>query len=108
MDWEEDNPLKNLVFDAGLMLVFRQIGCIGDSLSSGELEYDKGNNATGYWDCYEYSWGKQIERFTGIEMTNFSHGGLTAYDLLKSADEKTSSVELLNHVWWSYECTWIS
>jgi hypothetical protein len=75
---KDQNPLSQIRHDGGMMNIFRRIGCIGDSLSSGEFEYDN-NGEKGYWDCYEYSWGKQIERITGIEMMNFSRGGLTAF-----------------------------
>lgn len=94
---KDQNPLSQIRHDGGMMNIFRRIGCIGDSLSSGEFEYDN-NGEKGYWDCYEYSWGKQIERITGIEMTNFSRGGLTAFQLYKDADEKTSPVEEINHL----------
>lgn len=89
--------LQNVKQNIGMINIFRSIGCIGDSLSSGEFEYDAGGEK-GYWDCYEYSWGKQIERVTGIEMTNFSRGGLTAYQLYKEADEKTSPVSDINRL----------
>ena len=61
----EDCPLQNIIRDGGMMNIFRTIGCIGDSLASGEFEYWD-NGQKGYWDFYEYSWGKQIERITGI------------------------------------------
>lgn len=83
---------ENIKRDGGMMNIFRSVGCIGDSLSSGEFEFDS-NGETGYWDCYEYSWGKQIERVTGIEITNFSRGGLTAYQIYKEADEKSGPTE---------------
>ena len=67
----EDCPLQNIIRDGGMMNIFRTIGCIGDSLASGEFEYWD-NGQKGYWDFYEYSWGKQIERITGISVTNFS------------------------------------
>lgn len=67
----EDCPLQNIIRDGGRMNIFRTIGCIGDSLASGEFEYWD-NGQKGYWDFYEYSWGKQIERITGISVTNFS------------------------------------
>ena len=75
--------------------IFRRMGCIGDSLSSGEFEYDL-EGEKGYWDCYEYSWGKYIERMTGVEVVNFSHGGLTAKELYKSAVQKTNQVPAIN------------
>ena len=90
-----DLPLADIICDGGMMNIFRSIGCIGDSLSSGEFEYDN-QGEKGYWDCYEYSWGKQIERITGIEMTNFSRGGLTAFQLYTEADAETSPVEDIN------------
>lgn len=36
-----DNPLERIRNDAGLMTVFRHVGCIGDSLASGEAVYKK-------------------------------------------------------------------
>lgn len=92
-----DLPLSDIIRDGGMMNIFRSIGCIGDSLSSGEFEYDN-HGEKGYWDCYEYSWGKQIERITGIEMTNFSRGGLTAFQLYMDADTGTSPVEDINRL----------
>lgn len=88
---------ENIIRDGGMMNIFRSIGCIGDSLSSGEFEYDN-NGEKGFWDCYEYSWGKQIERITGINITNFSRGGLTAYQIFKEASEKSGPTEDINHL----------
>ena len=34
----DEKPLDNLVEDGGFCGIFRTIGCIGDSLSSGEFE----------------------------------------------------------------------
>ena len=34
----EDCPLQNIIRDGGMMNIFRTIGCIGDSLASGEFE----------------------------------------------------------------------
>ena len=84
-----DSPLSNIIRDGGMMNIFLNMGCIGDSLSSGELEFDN-NGKIGFWDYYDYSWGKQIERITGIKITNFSKGGLTAYDVYHVADTHTS------------------
>lgn len=77
--------------------IFRKIGCIGDSLSSGEFEYDN-QGEKGYWDCYEYSWGKYIERMTGISVTNFSRGGMTAFHMYQEADSRSSVNEDINHL----------
>lgn len=93
----QDLPLAQIIRDGGMMNIFRSIGCIGDSLSSGEFEYDA-QGEKGFWDCYEYSWGKQIQRITGIEMTNFSRGGLTACQLYREADTQTSPVADINRL----------
>lgn len=44
----EDCPLQNIIRDGGMMNIFRTIGCIGDSLASGEFEYwDNGQKGSG-------------------------------------------------------------
>lgn len=52
--------------------MFSSIGVIGDSYASGELAFN-GN----YVDHYEISWGQILGRKNGINVTNFSKGGLT-------------------------------
>ena len=94
---KQELPLSEIIRDGGMMSIFRNLGCIGDSLASGEFEYDI-NGEKGYWDCYEYSWGKQIERITGIDVTNYSHGGLTAYHMYLEADTQTSSNININNL----------
>ena len=78
---------ENLRYDGGMINIFHTVGCLGDSLASGEFEYDN-NGETGYWDAYDYSWGKVIERLTGISVTNYSYGGLTAWQMYKDATEQ--------------------
>ena len=73
-----EKPLDNIVFDGGFARVFRTIGCVGDSLSSGEYESSDGNGNQGYHDYYEYSWGQFMARNAGINVYNFSRGGMTA------------------------------
>ncbi len=70
-------PLDKIVSDGGLARIFRKVGFIGDSLSSGEFETFE-NGETGYHDMYEYSWGQYMARAAGFEALNFSIGGLTA------------------------------
>ncbi len=71
-------PLQRIPDDGGYAAIFRTIGCVGDSLSSGELvSLDKDRNI-GYHDLYEYSWGQFIARATGCKAYNFSMGGMTA------------------------------
>ena len=70
-------PLEHLLSDGGFAAIFRSIGCVGDSLSSGEFE-EKREGQTFWHDRYEYSWGQFIARTTGAKVYNFSRGGMTA------------------------------
>lgn len=76
-----EKPLDRIVTDGGFCSIFRTIGFVGDSLSSGEFEsVDKDMNV-GYHDYYEYSWGQYIARAAGLTAHNFSQGGMTAKGL---------------------------
>lgn len=75
---ENEKPLDNIVNDGGFCKIFRTIGCIGDSLSSGEFESTNDDGSRGYHDFYEYSWGQYIAREAGCKVFNFSCGGMTA------------------------------
>lgn len=94
-------PLQEIRTDAGMMGIFHRIGCIGDSLASGEFECflraDAGETMR-YWDNYAYSWGKCIERVSGIRMSNYSRGGLTACQLYTEADQRSSPVPAINEL----------
>ncbi|MBQ7303061.1 MAG: SGNH/GDSL hydrolase family protein [Clostridia bacterium] len=83
----EKNPLDTLVSDGGFCGIFRTIGCIGDSLSSGELESLSPDGQPGYHDYYEYSWGQYIARATGAKVYNFSRGGMSAMEYHTFAEE---------------------
>ncbi len=72
-------PLAELRANGGFAAVFRRIACIGDSLSSGELQSD-GADPNHWHDYYEYAWGQYIARMTGAQVYNFSKGGLTAQE----------------------------
>ncbi len=74
------NPIRKFVSDGGFTSIFRTIGFIGDSLSSGEHESFSEEVGTGYHDYYEYSWGQYIARRCGLKAYNFSRGGLTAIE----------------------------
>lgn len=77
----DEKPLDNLVSNSGFCADFRTIGCIGDSLSSGELEsMELGER--GYHDYFEYSWGQFIARDAGCKVYNFSRGGMTAREYI--------------------------
>ena len=87
MKWSDfevlsENPLDKLLDDGGFCAIFRRIGCIGDSLSSGEFEALKEDGSHSYHDCYEYSWGQFIARMTGAEVLNFSCGGMSSYSYM--------------------------
>ena len=81
---KEINPLETLVQDGGFVGIFRTIGCIGDSLSSGEFESMDENGNKGYHDYFEYSWGQCIARMCGSTCFNFSRGGMTAKEYCQS------------------------
>lgn len=76
------NPIGKFTPDGGFTSIFRTIGFIGDSLSSGEHESFI-NGERGYHDYYEYSWGQYIGRKCGLTAINFSRGGLTCKSFLE-------------------------
>ncbi len=84
MNWKEiignenEKPLDILKPDGGFCGIFRTIGCIGDSLSSGEFESQNEKGEKGYHDYYEYSWGQYMARRIGSKVYNFSRGGMSA------------------------------
>lgn len=82
---KEENPLAEIISDGGYTAIFRTIGCIGDSLSSGEHESLDEEGNKGYHDYYEYSWGQFIARACGLKAYNFSVGGLTAKEFQRLA-----------------------
>ena len=75
---ETEKPLETLVTNGGMCGIFRTLGCIGDSLSSGEFQSRDADGKPGYHDLYEYSWGQYIAREAGLTAYNFSKGGMTA------------------------------
>lgn len=75
---EGEKPLDNIVPDGGFCKIFRTIGFIGDSLSSGEFESTNAEGEKGYHDFYDYSWGQYIAREAGLTAYNFSKGGMSA------------------------------
>ena len=80
-----EKPLERIVDDGGFTSIFRTIGCIGDSLSSGEFESTNPEGTEkGYHDYFEYSWGQYIARAAGCKVINFSRGGMTAIEYMQS------------------------
>ena len=94
MDWlealygEDEKPLDRLVDGYSRTSVFRTIGFIGDSLSSGEFETVNPEGKKGYYDLYEYSWGQYIARKNGLKAYNFSRGGMTTKEYMESFAEE--------------------
>ena len=93
MDWnkllypENEKPLDRLVEGYSRTSIFRTIGFIGDSLSSGEFETRDSEGKAHYHDLYDYSWGQFIARKNGLRAYNFSKGGMTAKVYIESFAE---------------------
>ncbi len=82
---KDELPLDNLIENGGGMCsIFRTIGCIGDSLSSGEFQCKSEEGIYSFLDFYEYSWGQFMARATGSKVYNFSQGGMTAKAFMSS------------------------
>ncbi len=83
-----ERPLDRILPDGGFCGIFRTIGCIGDSLSSGEFESTDESGRKSYHDMFEYSWGQYIARAAGLKAYNFSRGGMTASEYWNSFAEQ--------------------
>ena len=84
-----EKPLDNMKAACGFAGIFKEIGVIGDSLSSGEFESHDQEGNTLYHDMYEYSWPAVLERLTGTVYRNYSRGGMTAKEFYETwADQK--------------------
>lgn len=81
---ENEKPLDNILENGGFTSIFQTIGCVGDSLSSGELETNDKEGVRRYFDLFEYSWGQYISKMTGAKVYNFSRGGMTAKEYMES------------------------
>ena len=93
---ENEKPLDNIISDGGFCGIFRTIGCIGDSLSSGELESKDEEGRVGYHDFYEHSWGQYMARATGSKVYNFSKGGMTGKEFCETFAAKCGVYEREN------------
>ncbi|MCQ2413753.1 MAG: SGNH/GDSL hydrolase family protein [Clostridia bacterium] len=76
--------LSSLPADGGFTGIFRKIGCIGDSLSSGEFQAKNEAGSPTYHDCFDYSWGQYMARIAGTTVVNMSRGGMTAKEYFDS------------------------
>lgn len=85
---EDEKPLDTMRENCGFTGIFKEIGVIGDSLSSGEFESVDENGEIQYHDMYEYSWAAVIERLTGTHFHNYSRGGMTAKEFYETWADK--------------------
>lgn len=85
---EGEKPLDRVISDGGFCCVFRTLACVGDSLSSGELESLDEEGKKGYHDYFEYSWLQFLARSAGIgKAYNFTRGGMTAKEYVETFAE---------------------
>ena len=94
MNWDkelfvsmDEKPLDRFVEGYSYTSIFRTVGFIGDSLSSGEFESRNAEGKPGYHDYFEYSWGQYIARKNGLKAYNFSRGGMSAKQYMESFAE---------------------
>ena len=86
-----EKPLDRIVDDGGFTSIFRTIGCIGDSLSSGEFEStDPEGKTKGYHDYFEYSWGTVYSARRRSQGLQFLARRMTAQEYWDSFAEKNS------------------
>ena len=84
---KDERPLESITRDGGFCGILRRIACVGDSLSSGEMEfYTDGKRQ--YVDLFDYSWGQFLARDCGSTVFNFSKGGMTAKRYMESFADK--------------------
>ena len=80
---DKTNPLSVIKETPGLLSCFLTVGCIGDSLASGEAVSN--NGTVGYHDIYKHSWGQYLARRTGNTYYNWSQGGARTDTWLNSS-----------------------
>ena len=86
----DEKPLDNIKENCGFAAIFKDIGVIGDSLSSGEFEATDENGQTTFHDFYEYSWPAILQRITGTNYSNYSRGGMTLKEFYESWADKNN------------------
>ena len=79
-----DEPMSKIIRDGGMTSIFRTIGVVGDSLSSGEMAYGGSTDefTTKYVDIYDLSWIQFLARACGSTAYNFAQGGLNTRNFL--------------------------
>ena len=86
----DEKPLDNIKENCGFAAIFKDIGVIGDSLSSGEFEATDENGQITYHDFYEYSWPAILQRITGTNYSNYSRGGMSLKEFYESWADKNN------------------
>lgn len=82
-----EKPLSHLVSDGGFTSIFGKICIVGDSLSSGEVEYYLKDGSRHCFDMYGYSWGSYIGKMTGSQIMHMSYGGASVKSIIDSASQ---------------------
>ena len=77
-DDENERPLDNIENVPGMCGILRKIGCVGDSLSSGEFETLGVDGKKHYNDLFDYSWGQFIARAAGVA-NKFTNSWLVSF-----------------------------
>lgn len=93
----EELPCSTIIKDGGFCKIFKTIGVVGDSLSSGSMHPPESGPSTGdeseiVVDKVWYSWIQQMARYTGSTAINFSEGGLGARSLRFSTNAGAAQI----------------
>ena len=92
----DEYPLQTIIQDGGMTKIFRTMGVVGDSLSSGAMTYvtADGEAKQKNVNMYEYSWIQYMARYCGSTAYNFSVSGMGTdtffgsqyYDMMMDGD----------------------
>lgn len=86
---EDEKPLERPCTDGGYTGILQTVGCVGDSLASGEFEVFDAEGKRHCMDMFEYSWGQLFARISGNKVYNFSKGGMSAREYCKNFAAKS-------------------
>ena len=90
IDIESANPCE---YTGNDICAFSKGLCIGDSLTSGTMNHND-SGKTEYISCDKYSYPRNLERLTGINVTNMGRGGNTSAEWYSnSADTDLSGYD---------------
>ncbi len=94
---ENEKPLDNIKENCGFASILKDVGVIGDSLSSGEFEATNEKGETTYHDMYEYSWPQILENITKTKYINYSRGGMSFKEFYETYANE-------HHYWNKHQC----